>query len=143
MCKTYGSRDQRSKIQYRYLVIPCKVVAAWDSFKRYFAPRVDGVSSGGESGDSDSETPETPNSKREYFEKSNSLFSGVNNPFSSGPSSSSYNKVSTNVEDSGAAQRLRWGKGSQFPVSIRAINSPWTIPKDIRIDRELIQNDSL
>jgi len=83
-----------------------KVVAAWDSFKRYFAPRVDGVSSGGESGDSDSETPETPNSKREYFEKSNSLFSGVNNPFSSGPSSSSYNKVSTNVEESGAAQRL-------------------------------------
>ena len=43
-------------------------MAAWDSFKRYFAPRTaaaDGVSSGGEeSGDSDSEsgndTPKGP-----------------------------------------------------------------------------------
>ena len=48
----------------RELVIPFEVVAAWDSFKRYFAPRsaADGVSSGGEeSGDSDSESGnETP-----------------------------------------------------------------------------------
>ena len=42
--------------------------------------------------------------QREYFEKANSLFSGVINP-----SSSSYNKVSTHEVD-GAAQRLRWGK---------------------------------
>ena len=42
--------------------------------------------------------------KREYFEKANSLFSGVSIPFTS---SSSYNKVSTNEED-GATKRLRW-----------------------------------
>ena len=93
-----------------------KVVAAWDSFKRYFS-RTDGVSSGGESGDSDacSESGnETP--KREYFEKANSLFSGVNLPFKQ--SSSSYNKVSTNEED-GVSQRLRWGKASIPPEPIR------------------------
>ena len=62
------------------------MVAAWDSFKRYFAPRAaaDGVSSGGESGDSDacSESGGNESPKREYFEKAaNSLFSGVNTPF--------------------------------------------------------------
>ena len=44
-------------------------------------------------------------SQREYFEKANSLFSGVNNPFAS---SSSYNKVSTREEDGAAQKRLRW-----------------------------------
>ena len=56
----------------RELVVPCEVVAAWDSFKRYFAPRTaaaDGVSSGGEeSGDSDSESGnETPKGPFTYL----------------------------------------------------------------------------
>ena len=46
-------------------------MAAWDSFKRYFAPRAaaDGVSSGGEeSGDSDSESGnETPKGPFTYL----------------------------------------------------------------------------
>ena len=93
-----------------------KVVAAWDSFKRYFAPTssssraAEGASSGGESdGDSDSESSFPGGGKREYFEKSGSLFSGVTNPFGGRAGDSSYNKVATKDEDQpSGGRRLRW-----------------------------------